>query len=293
MSDWSVALPPGAAPAPGPYQLPPRLGMWQKALRNPLTLITDPPHLGISVLTMALLFVAWEFVVYLLNIKPVLLPAPSQVLEALASYAAGNLLRDLKASAFRILLGLAAGAGAGVALGLAMGWYPRLRALVSPHIALTFPVPKSALISLMIIWFGTGDPYKVILVAVGVFYIMLTNTITGVESIPAVTILAARNLGARDRDIFWKVILPGSLPVILAALRISFSVSLILAIFGEMVVSPDGLGHFIANAGQLLETEKVFAGLIVSGIVGVIGYQVIDWVERRLMPWRRSRHQHL
>ena len=195
--------------------------------------------------------------------------------------------RRVRATGFRLGVGLALGGSAGVTVDLLMGWYPKVRAVISPHIALTFPIPKSALISLMIIWFGTGDPFKFLLIAVGVFYIMLTNTITGVESIPRVTLMAARNLGARDRDIFWKVVLPGSLPVVLAALRISFSVSLILGIFGEMVVSPDGLGRFIANAGQLLETEKVFAGLIVAGTIGVIGYQVIDQVERHLMPWRQ------
>jgi NitT/TauT family transport system permease protein len=267
--------------------------MWQKARRNPLTLVTDSPHVGISVLAMVALFAAWELAVYAFDVKPVLLPAPSQVLAALVAYARGDLWRDVTASMLRVLMGLTAGSVLGVAAGLAMGWYPRVRAAVGPHVALTFPVPKSALISLMIIWFGTGDPFKVILIAIGVLYIMLTNTLTGVESIPRVTILAARNLGARDRDIFWKIILPGSLPVILAALRICFSVSLILGIFGEMVISRDGLGHFIANAGQLLETEKVFAGLIVSGVMGIVGYQVIDWAEKALMPWRRDRHQHL
>ncbi len=291
MTEESGAL--GAAPGWAATPLPPREGMWQKARRNPLTLVTDPPHVGISVLAMVALLAAWELAVDAFDIKPVLLPAPSEVLAALVAYARGDLWRDVTATMLRVLVGLAAGSVLGVAAGLAMGWYPRVRAVVSPHVALTFPIPKSALISLMIIWFGTGDPFKVILVAIGVLYIMLTNTLTGVESIPQVTVLAARNLGARDRDIFWKIILPGSLPVILAALRICFSVSLILCIFGEMVISRDGLGRYIASAGELLETEKVFAGLIVSGALGIVGYQAIDWAERALMPWRRDRHQHL
>jgi NitT/TauT family transport system permease protein len=293
MASESAAVGPGGAPPPAAYGLGPRLSPWQKALRNPLTLVTQPPFPGISVLALLGLLLVWEAVVALFGIRPVLLPAPSLVLQALGQYLAGDLLLDASATGMRILVGLVLGASAGIAVGLAMGWYPKLRAVIGPHVALTFPIPKSALIPLMIIWFGTGDPFKVYLVAAGVFYIMLTNTLTGVESIPTVTIMAARNLGARDRDIFWKVILPGSLPVVAAALRISFSVSLILGIFGEMVVSPNGLGRFIANSGQLLETEKVFAGLIVVGLIGLLGYQVIDRVEQRLMPWRKDRHQQL
>lgn len=292
MSEESARLSPrSAAPAAG--RLGPRPDPRPRGQRGPLVLVTQPPYLGISLLTALGAVLLIEAAVRLLGIKPVLLPAPSAVLEALVGYATGDLLRDVWGTSVRIGVGLVLGVSLGVLVGLLMGWYPRVRAVLSPHIALTFPIPKSALVSLMIIWFGTGDPFKSLLVAVGVFYIMLTNTMTGVQSVPRVTIMAARNLGARDRDIFWKVVLPGSLPVVLAALRISFSVSLILGVFGEMVVSQNGVGRYIANAGQLLETEKVFAGLIVVGIIGVIGYQVIDLLERRLMPWRSVRHQQL
>jgi ABC-type nitrate/sulfonate/bicarbonate transport system permease component len=81
--------------------------------------------------------------------------------------------------------------------------------------------------------------------------------------------------------------------VVIAAFRIAFSIGMVLTIAAEMIVSRDGVGRFIAFAGQLLETERVFAGLTLAGLIGLIGYQVIDWGERRLIRWRRDRHLQL
>ncbi len=254
----------------------------------------DPPYIGISVLSLVAALIAWEAAVRGLNVKLVILPAPSLVAAALWEYVrTGAILPDMLATLRRLLLGLGTGTVVGVSLGLLIGWYGKIRAALGPLVAVTFPVPKIALVPLFIIWFGVGDAYKIVLVVVGVFYIVLTNTVAGVESVPRTTIMACRNLGANDRQIFWKVILPAATPVVLAAFRISFSVSMILVIAAEMIISQDGLGHFIAYAGQLLETEKVFAGLVLSGIIGLVGYQAIDLAERWLVRWRSQQHLQL
>lgn len=271
-----------------------RRTVWARARHNPLSLFFEPPYPGLSVISLLLALAVWEAFVWAFKIKIIILPPPSLVASALWEYTiTGQVFFDAAATMRRVLVGLAVGVTFGVIFGLLIGWYRVVRAIVAPLVAVVFPVPKIALVPLLIIWFGVGDTYKVLLVAIAVFFIMLTNTVAGVEGIGRVTIMACRNLGANDRQIFWKVVLPGSLPVVFAALRISFSVSMILMIASEMIVSRDGIGRFIAYSGQLLETEKVFAGLVLAGFVGLVSYRVIDWAEGRLIRWRTDRHLEL
>ena len=245
-------------------------------------------YLHISVLSVLVFLAGWELMVRGLDIQIVILPAPSLVASALNAYLlSGDLVTDVLATGRRIVLGLGLGSLLGIGIGLLIGWYPRVRAAFYPLVAATFPIPKIALVPLMIVWFGMGDSYKVVLVISGVFYIMVINTMAGVNGVSRVTIMACRNLGARDGDIFRKVVLPASLPIIFAALRISFSVSFILVIAAEMIISEVGIGYSIANAGQLLETEKVFAGLALTAVLGFLGDQLIGRAERHLIPWQR------
>lgn len=250
------------------------------------------PLAGDSLLGLAsvlAVLVLWELAVRLLGIKAQVLPTPSAVALALVDYAlSGELLLDLLASLRRVAAGMVLGTVGGVLAGFAIALYPRVRAAFYPLIAFLFSMPRVALIPLLIIWFGMDDLYKIVLIALGVFFIMTINTITGVENISRVTLLACRNLGANDRQLLWKVIVPGALPVVFAALRICFSLAMISVIMAEAIVSRDGLGHYIMFAGQLLATDKVFAGLAVAGLLGLVGYRLIDWAERRLMPWRQT-----
>lgn len=280
-----------AAVAPPPPQGRRRGSPWARAVRHPTSLFLEPPYPGVSPLVLLLAVGVWEGATRALGVKVVLLPPPSLVATALWEYGwSGEMVVDLAATLRRLLIGLGLGTVAGIVVGLLIGWYGIVRAALSPLVAVTFPVPKVALVPLFIIWFGMGDTYKVVLVMVAVFYVVLTNTIAGVRGIPRVTIMACQNLGANDRQIFWKVALPAALPVVLAGFRIAFSLAMVLVIAAEMIVSREGLGRFIAMSGLLLQTERVFAGLTLAGVTGLIGYQVIDWGERRLIRWRTGRH---
>ena len=242
----------------------------------------------ISITSIGAFLGGWELLVYGLEIPIVILPGPLLITSALYHYfISGELVQDVIASSRRIFLGLGLGSLLGISAGLFIGWYPHVRAAIYPLVAATMPIPKVALVPLMIIWFGLGDAHKIVLVISGVFYIMVINTIAGVNSINPVIIMACKNLGASNGDIFRKVVLPGSLPIIFAALRISFSVSFILVIASEMITSEVGIGYFIADAGSLLETEKVFAGLMLTGILGFLVLQLIEIAEKRFLPWHK------
>lgn len=250
-------------------------------------LFVNSPFVGISVVSIAVVFIGWEAAVAVFNIKIIVLPAPSLIMTSLVDYAQeGELLSDVVATGRRALIGLFLGMTIGVGLGVLIGWFPKMRAALNPWVAITFPIPKIALVPLFIIWFGLGDPFKIVLIVTGVFYVSLINTVAGVEAIPTVTIMACRNLGASSWHIFQKVVLPSSVPVTFAALRISYSGALILVVAAEMITSTDGLGFTIARAGELLIIERVFAVLIVSGVLGVTGYWLIDRAEVWLTPWK-------
>jgi ABC-type nitrate/sulfonate/bicarbonate transport system permease component len=250
-------------------------------------LFAEPPYRGLAILSPLLLIALWELGTRVFKVPTVILPPPSLVAVALWSYAVkGSMWIDAIATFRRVVIGLIIGGGLGVLVGLLMGWYPRVRAALNPIVASTFPVPKIALLPLLMIWFGMDDAFKIALVAVGVFFIILTNTIAGVDGMSRTTIMAVQNLGANDFQLLYKAVLPAAFPVIMAGIKISFSISLVLVIASEMVLSRNGIGNFLVNSGQILDVESIFAGLIVTACMGLFGYAIFDLIERFVMPGR-------
>lgn len=249
----------------------------------------SPPYWGLAVLSPILVLVVWEAAVVAFGVSTIILPSPIQVAVALWQYVlSGTFFSDVFSTLWRVFVGLVIGSVVGACLGLLMGYYAPVRAFFRPLISLTFPIPKIALVPLLVIWFGTGDSFKIVLAIIGVFYILLTNAFAAVDEIPKSIILAAMDLGASDFQLLRKVIFPATLPVLFAGLRIAFAVALILVIAAEMQVSTNGLGYFLVFAGQLMKTESVFAGLVVTAIIGIIGYWVIDFCERLAVPQARG-----
>lgn len=251
-------------------------------------LFDEPPYWGLAIASPILLLAFWEISTRILGVPRVILPPPSLIARALWTYAVeGSMWVDAFATFKRVWAGLAIGGTAGMVIGLLMGWYPKVRAALRPIVASTFPVPKIALLPLLMIWFGMGDAFKIALVAVGVFYIVLTNALAGVDGMSRTTILAVQNLGANDFQLLYKAILPAAFPVIMAGIKISFSIALVLVIAAEMVLSKNGIGSFLVNSGQILDVESIFAGLIVTAVMGLLGYALLDLVERFLFPQRQ------
>jgi NitT/TauT family transport system permease protein len=255
-------------------------------------LFNEPPYWGLALGTPILLLAVWEVATRILGVPHVILPPPSLIAKALWTYAVeGSMWMDMLVTFKRVWVGLAIGGTFGVVIGLLMGWYPKVRAALQPIVASTFPVPKIALLPLLMIWFGMGDAFKIALVVVGVFYIVLTNAMAGVDGMSRTTILAVQNLGANDFQLLYKAILPAAFPVIMAGVKISFSISLVLVIAAEMVLSKNGIGSFLVSSGQILDVESIFAGLIVTAVMGLFGYALLDGVERFLYPQRRPARQ--
>jgi NitT/TauT family transport system permease protein len=181
--------------------------------------------------------------------------------------------------------GFVYGAVAGVVLGLLAGAIRWIEDVLDPWVASVYPIPKSALFPLFLLWFGLGDTSKIATIAVGVLFLVLVNTVTGVKSINPLLVKAAVDLGANRLQIFMKVILPGALPNIFTGLRLGAGMALILVFITEIEATKAGLGFLLWEAFQLLETKNVFAGVVTFGLLGVATTWLLQWIERRACPW--------
>lgn len=215
------------------------------------------------------------------------LPAPHEVLRALYQLGtSGKLLAHLGASLGRIGAGWLCGSCAGLALGFAMGVFSTARALGLTLTAALFPVPKIALLPLFILWFGLGEPSKIATIAFGVFFPTVVSSYAAVDHVPRNLITMAQSFGLPPRAIVWKVIVPGALPGILAGFRISSSIALILVVAAEMIGAQQGIGALVLQAGNLMQTDQLLAGVLVLSLLGLAFSGLIGAAERRLLRWR-------
>ena len=230
----------------------------------------------------------WEGVVRLGQVNEILVPAPASVLRTMIDLTLdGRLPWAIAVSLNRVLQGFIYGSLLGIALGLMVGWFRAVEEAVDPLVAAIYPIPKSALFPLFILWFGLGDTSKIITIMIGVLFLVLINTVTGVKAIDPVLIKAARDLGANQRQIFAKVVIPGALPNIFTGLRLGAGMALILVFITEIEATRAGLGFLLWESYQLLLVKQVFSCTIAFGVLGILSTWILQWAERALCPWRR------
>lgn len=250
--------------------------------------------------------VLWELISRTGWFSALILPSPSVVAAKLVAYllplepfdaskrsyvgwlVSGELLQDSYHSLVRVVLGFGLGAGLALPLGLAMGAYRRMYELWNPLIQILRPIPPIAYIPLAILWFGLGNAPAIFLISIGAFFPVLMNTIAGVRQVDSIYVRAARNLGASEATIFWRVMLPAATPYILAGVRIGIGTAFIVVIVAEMIAVNSGLGYRILEAREFMWSDKVIAGMVVIGAIGL----AIDWLMNRLtdrlLRWHRG-----
>ncbi|HHV79131.1 MAG TPA: ABC transporter permease [Firmicutes bacterium] len=213
--------------------------------------------------------------------------APSKVaLSFIQLTLSGELVANVVATLWRVALGFALGAVPGVVLGMGMGLFRILRELLEPTMSLAFPLPKLALFPLILLIFGIGDTSKAIIVAVGVFFLVLFNSMTGVLTIDENYLNVARSFKATKLDMFWTVAFPGALPMIFTGLRLGMGTAMLLIVSAEFVGARTGIGYMIWESWDMFDIERMFVGLIVTAGIGYALNASIRLVERMVMPWR-------
>lgn len=199
-----------------------------------------------------------------------------------------TLLTDIGASLSRIGIGLIIGFIPGVILGLAMGLKSWVRAALAPLIALTYPIPKIAILPLLLIIFGLGEMSNIMVVAIGVFFIALINTYAGVQQIPAVFYDVAKVYNISRWARLTKIIIPATFPDIFTALRLAVGYGLILIVAAEMVAADSGLGHRIWMSWETYVIKELYASLAVISLIGVFFALVLEKAEVKLIHWKKS-----
>ncbi len=218
---------------------------------------------------------------------PRFVPPPTAVAKTLAGLAStGELAFHVGVSVRRILAGFVAGAVPAVALGLAMGLWPPVRAALMPLVASLYPIPKIAVYPLVIVYLGIGEASKVTIVAVSIFFLVLLNTMAGVLGLDQAYFQIARAYGADGWRLFTTVALPGALPQIFTGLKLGMGFALIVIVGAELLGSDAGIGFLIWRAYQIFAVDTMFAGLLVTAVLGWVATAGLDWLEGRALPWR-------
>ncbi len=252
-----------------------------------------------------LLLILWEAGSRFGLFSEVLLPSPTAVAskwwayllplqpqEAGQSYLAwlvsGEMLHDAYSSLFRVVAGFVIGAALALPLGLLMGASPRIYELFNPLMQILRPIPPIAYIPLAILWFGLGNPPSFFLIAIGAFFPVLMNTIAGVRQVDGIYLRAARNLGVNQWTMFTRVILPAATPYILAGVRIGIGTAFIVVIVSEMIAVNDGLGFRILEAREFMWSDKIIAGMITIGLLGLAIDSAVSRLNNHLLRWHRG-----
>jgi NitT/TauT family transport system permease protein len=229
----------------------------------------------------------WQIAVSERWIDPVFLPSPYQICEALWALArSGDLWVHLSTSLMRIGSGWVIGSALGLVLGVGMGLSSVTRAIGMPMVSAIFPVPKIALLPLLILWLGIGEAPKIVTIASGVFFPTVIATFSGVDGVPRNLIRMGQSFNMPTWAIIWKIIMPSSLPGILAGFRISMAIALLLVVSAEMIGAQYGIGAFLLTAGNLMQTDDLMAGVVILSVLGLSLGVVLTTLEKAFLSWR-------
>ena len=220
-------------------------------------------------------------------INPMFMSAPSLVFKAAVQlFGSGEIWNDLKVSGIEFGWGYFLSVIFAIPFGIMIGWYKRMAFIFDPFINAMNATPRVALLPLVIIWLGIGILSKVGIIFLGAVFPLMINTRDGVKTTPYNLLLAAKSFGASEWQIFKTIVLPSTVPFILTGLRLAIGRALIGVMVGELYAATAGIGFMITVAGATFQTDKVFVGVLIFAISGMVATEVVDRYERKFDKWR-------
>jgi ABC-type nitrate/sulfonate/bicarbonate transport system permease component len=230
------------------------------------------------------LLLAWEGVARSGAVTAYMLPRLSDVVARIAHDAVdGNLAEIVALTLYRALAGFAIAAVGGIALGLAMSRSVGVRWFFDPLISVGFPMPKIAFLPIIVLWLGVYDVSKISMVVFDAIFPVVTATLAGLAGVERELIWSARNLGARERELLWQVMLPAALPQIMTGLQVALPIALIVEVIAEMKMSGYGVGAAMITASRFADSRGVFAGILEIAVIGYVLVKGMALVRRRLL----------
>jgi ABC-type nitrate/sulfonate/bicarbonate transport system permease component len=246
---------------------------WDSSPPRPVVAERDPPSRWLRAVPAALVLgglIAWELAVRAGAISALFYPAPTTIGRTIGELAReGVLTSNLGISLTRMGLGFAWGGGLGLLVGLGIGWSRRLHAVLDPLVAAAHPVPRLALLPLILLVFGIGETSRILIISLSCFFPMVINAAAGVRQIETIHFEVARSFGARPHQILAFVVLPGSLPAVAAGARLALVSSLRTTLGIELITSEQGLGFLVWSAWETFRPDVLYAALVVIALLGI------------------------
>jgi ABC-type nitrate/sulfonate/bicarbonate transport system permease component len=232
--------------------------------------------------------VIWELVGNVFQlINPMFMSAPSLIAKAAVGlFSSGEIYNDLYISGTELLGGYLLSAAVAIPFGIMVGWYKKMSFVFDPFINAMNATPRVALLPLVIIWLGIGILSKVGIIFLGAVFPIMINSRDGVKTTPHNLLTAARSFGASEWMIFKAVVLPSTVPFILSGLRQGLGRAIVGVMVGELYAATAGIGFMITVAGATFQTDKVFVGVLIFALAGMLGTEVLARIEKRFDKWR-------
>ncbi|HEV8501149.1 MAG TPA: ABC transporter permease [Casimicrobiaceae bacterium] len=220
-------------------------------------------------------------------INPSLVPTPAQVATRFwALLTRGSLPVDILMSTERVFVGVTLGIAVAVPVGFVLGWYRNVRTFIDPLLNFFRALPPIALIPLVIVYFGIGEPAKIVILFYASFFAGVIVMYEGIAQISPLYVRVSRTLGATDAEIFRKVIVPLTVPHMLTALRVSLGVAWATLVASELIAAQQGLGALIQNASAFFQLDIIYVGIICIGLIALCMDLALRAVSRRFVAWQ-------
>jgi NitT/TauT family transport system permease protein len=230
---------------------------------------------------------AWYAIAYSGLVNPALVPVPHQVAakfwELLTT---ARLPIDILMSTERVFVGVALGIAAAVPVGFVLGWYPAIRTFIDPLLNFFRALPPIALIPLVIVYFGIGEPAKIVILFYASFFAGVIVMYEGIAQIGPIYVRVSRTLGATDGEIFRRVIVPLTVPHMLTALRVALGVAWATLVASELIAAQQGLGALIQNASSFFQLDVIYVGIVCIGLIALAMDLALRAATRRLVAWQ-------
>jgi ABC-type nitrate/sulfonate/bicarbonate transport system permease component len=241
----------------------------------------------IRYMPLLLLAIAWELVARLELVSTSALPPLSDVVWAgLAMIKDGELISNGASSLYRAGAGLGLAILIGGTIGIAMAWWKPVNVLVAPLVEVFYPLPKSALIPVTVIWLGFGDGSKILLIVLGCMLPVTIGAFNGARSSEQVLVWSARSMGASRLRMLWDVVVPSAMPELLNGIRTALALSFILLVSSELIVAQKGFGHLIGSLGANGSYDAMYAVVLTVAFLGFAADRLYLLVTKRTLAWR-------
>jgi NitT/TauT family transport system permease protein len=240
---------------------------------------------GVNAASLVSLASLWEITGRIMD--STLIPPLSRIAAAWWKLlSSGKLLSNISMSLTTLAIGFLLAVLCGVILGLLMGRFRAVEHFLDLYVNALMSAPTTAFVPVLILWFGLGIESRIAVVFLFAVFVIIINTMTGVKQVDGVLVEMARSFGAREREVFFKIMLPAALPAIMAGVRLGMGRAVKGMVTGEMLLTLTGIGAMIMQYGSSFATDSLFAVILTILLLALLTMKAVQWIDRRLTGWK-------